>query len=83
MENEAQESSPSDSLIKGIAQYCDELESLHNSFRQVMALLQLIGQKREEEVDEFIKKYALEVKEDDKSKVFQLELDKRASWQAA
>lgn len=80
MSEPEQESSPSDSLIQALRQHCEELEALHNSLGQVMMLLDLIRKSGQKKLDKFIEDHATNIKEDDKSKTFTIDLDKRSLW---
>ena len=76
-----QKSSPSSSFIgSALDQYCRELESMRNSFRQVMALFGMLLIKTDKEMGKFIDDYGKNKVEEASTVKFTLEVDKRSDF---
>lgn len=76
-----QKSSPSASFISNaLDQYCRELESLRNSFRQVMALFSMLLINTDKKMTKFIDDYGKDKVEDSSIVKFNLDVDKMADF---
>ena len=76
-----QKSSPSSSFIgSALDQYCRELESLRNSFRQVMALFSMLLINTDKKMTKFIDDYGKDKVEEASTVKFTLDGDKRSDF---
>lgn len=76
-----QKSSPSSSFISNaLDQYCRELESLRNSFRQVMALFSMLLINTDKKMMKFIDDYGKDKVEESSIVKFNLDGDKRSDF---
>lgn len=76
-----QKSSPSSSFIgSALDQYCRELESMRNSFRQVTALFGMLLIKTDKEMGKFIDDYGKNKVGEASTVKFTLEVDKRSDF---
>lgn len=75
--NEVVEESPSVRLQNALKQYCHELEALHNSLGQTMALFGVLAEKSDEEIRGLIEKYGTNIKEEGSSTSFVLPMEKK------
>jgi hypothetical protein len=76
----AETHSASSSLIQAVQQYCDELESLNNSFRQVMALLHVLAKSGNKKLEEFIAEHGKDLTIEEHQRTFNIEINKRSDW---
>ena len=76
-----QKSSPSSSFISNaLDQYCRELESLRNSFRQVMTLFGMLFIKTDKDIGKFIDDYGKDKVKESSAVKFTLDVDKMADF---
>lgn len=76
-----QKSSPSASFISdALDQYCRELESLRNSFRQVMTLFGMLFIKTDKDIGKFIDDYGKDKVKESSAVKFTLDVDKMADF---
>ncbi len=76
-----QKSSPSSSFISNaLDQYCRELESLRNSFRQVMTLFRMLLINTDKKMMKFIDDYGKDKVEESSTVKFNLDGDKRSDF---